>query len=240
MTTHALPPWAGGGDELASEFLGVDQAFRELVKSGEFVLTQRLGETNRQVWLDELMWRHYIVFWSVRFAARNTICKPKNLVECGVCDGMSSYFAMRAVEDDYQFKSYLYDAWEAMDAEDLLESEKGHAGEYNYLDVRNTQRNLEKFKANAILIKGRVPATFHSSPCPDELVWMHIDLNAALPTTAALDHYFDRLAPGGIVLLDDYGWRDYYDTKLAVDHFFEGKPGMLFCLPTGQAAYFKH
>ena len=186
------------------------------------------------------MWRHYIVFWSARYAAKATNCSVKNLVECGVCDGLTVYFAMNALKGMYEFKSFLYDTWKGMKSEYLLESEKWHVGSYSYLTIENTRSNLAAFKGETVFIKGYIPESFEASDNPTEIAWLHIDLNSSLPTTDALQFFFEKMPPGGVILFDDYAWDGYYDTKLAVDEFFSGKPGALLPLPTGQAIYFKH
>ena len=58
------------------------------------------------------------------------------------------------------------------------------------------------------------------------------------PTESALDFFYPRLVPGGVILFDDYGWDAYEDTKNAIENFFTNKPGILMKLPTGQAIYF--
>lgn len=241
METHTFTPWHnGGGDETARDFLIANQAIIAEVKKGKFKLSQFNGDQDIIGILHELMWRHYIIFWSARYASKATNCSVKNFVECGVCDGLTIYFAMSAIKDKYEFKSFLYDAWEGMKREYLLASEKKSTGDYSYLAIDNTKNNLAAFQRETIFIKGYIPESFEYSDNPTDLVWLHIDLNSALPTTAALQFFFDKIPPGGVVLFDDYAWHDYYDTKLAVDEFFSGKAGVLLPLPTGQAIYFKH
>ena len=38
------------------------------------------------------------------------------------------------------------------------------------------------------------------------IAYLHIDLNQAPAEIAALEVLFDRIVPGGIVILDDYEW----------------------------------
>lgn len=240
MQTDAYPPWsAAGNDELSREFLAAHDELVARVKTGEVVLTQFADAQDIERTLRELMWRHFVVFWSVRRAAAGTAAPVKQLAECGVCDGLSSHFAMAALRGRVPFQSLLYDAWDAMRPEQLLESEQRSAGAYGYLSVENTQRNLASFAPNATFVKGFIPDVFGDAPGPAELVWLHIDLNASKPTTAALEHFFGRMPPGAMILLDDYAWRGFEDTRAAADRFFAGRPGMLLPMPTGQAMFFK-
>jgi len=238
MTTHALP-WLNGGDALARDFLRANQKIITKVVQGEFKLSQFNAMQDKKIILNELMWRHYIVFWSAHYAAKSTNCLIKNLAECGVCDGLTAYFAMSALRGEKnEFKAFLYDAWEGMRSEDLLQSEMGSVGNYNYLNIETTKHNLAEFQGNATFIKGFIPESFKTSDNPTELVWLHIDLNSSLPTTAALQFFFEKIPPGGVMLFDDYAF--CYDTKIAVDEYFLSKRGVLLPLPTGQAIYFKH
>lgn len=241
MTTHTFTPWHNGGDELGRDFLRANQKIITKVMQGEFKLSQFNEVQDKKMLLDELMWRHYIVFWSVHYASKATNCLIKNLVECGVCDGMSAYFAMSALRGKMnEFKAFLYDAWEGMKSECLLQSEMGSVGSYNYLNIENTKHNLVEFQGDTTFIKGFIPESFKISDNPTELVWLHIDLNSSLPTTAALQFFFEKIPLGGVILFDDYAWHGYYDTKIAIDEYFSSKRGILLPLPTGQAIYFKH
>lgn len=240
MTTKTFTPWHSGGDELAGDFLRANQKIITKVMQGEFELSQFNKVKDKKLLLNELMWRHYIVFWSARYASKATKCSVKNLVECGVCDGLTVYFAMSALTGRNEFKTFLYDAWEGMKKEYLLESEMGQVGGYDYLNIDNTKHNLAEFQGDATFIKGFIPESFKISDNPTELVWLHIDLNSSLPTTAALQFFFEKISPGGVILFDDYAGPGYYDTKLAVDEYFSSKRGVLLPLPTGQALYFKH
>jgi hypothetical protein len=240
METDAYTPWhAGGGDDVARAFMRANAEVLDGVASGRLVLSQFKEVQDIAAKLRELMWRHYLVVWSARYAASATECHTKNLAECGVCDGLSSYFAMSALKGAHPFQSFLYDAWTGMDAGYLLETERASAGAYAYLSLENTKRNLAPFESHTTFVEGFIPDTFERFATPAEVVWLHIDLNSSVPTTAALHEFFDRMPAGGVILLDDYAWQGFYDTKVAADRFFAGRRGHLLPLPTGQAMFFK-
>jgi hypothetical protein len=50
---------------------------------------------------------------------------------------------------------------------------------------------------------------------------------------------FDRVAPGGAVVLDDYGWNGYRPQKDAEDRFFAARGYSVLELPTGQGLVIK-
>lgn len=241
MVTEAVPPWdGGGGDAVSRDFVTVNDDIIGRVKRGDFRLSQFTDVQDKPRKLRELMWRHYVVFWTVRYAATTTAARVKTLVECGVCDGLTAFFAMQAARTVAPFRAYLYDAWEGMKAEYLLESETAVIGSYSYLSVESTKKNLADFGRDVVFVKGFIPESFSTGGVPSDVAWLHIDLNASIPTTAALETLFDRILPGGVVLFDDYAWSEFDDTKIAVDRFFRGKPGLLLPMPTGQALFFTH
>ena len=57
-----------------------------------------------------------------------------NLAECGVCDGLTIYFAIKACEiSNKAKKAYLYDSWETL-ADNKLRFK------YDYLDINVTKK----------------------------------------------------------------------------------------------------
>jgi len=211
-----------------------------MVRQGKFVLSQFSAKPDKDEVLDELQWRHYVVYWSALYAAQNTEICRKNYAECGVCDGLTIFYALSAAAtatNDPQ--AFLYDAWEGMKSEHLLPSELSSAGAYSYLSIEQTRKNLMGYRDTLIFNKGFLPDSLQSSNNPETIVWLHIDLNSAIPTEESLKYFYDKLAQGGVVLLDDYGWADFTDTKRVVDRFFMNKEASLLQLPTGQAVAFK-
>lgn len=233
MTTNTFAPWNDPANELAKDFLTAHNELVKAVVGGQFKLAQWNAVKDKEALLRGLMWRHYIVFWSARYAQTS---ECKNIAECGVCDGMTVYFTMSALKKNC--KAFLYDAFEGMTGKYLLESEKEHVGDYGYLDMEDTKKNLSGF--DTVFIKGFIPESFGSKEDPDSIAWLHIDLNASLPTTESLSYFFNKLSVGGVILFDDYAGRGFTDTKVAVDIFFSDKKGILLHLPTGQAVFFKH
>lgn len=193
--------------------------------------------------IDSLLWRHWIVAYAVRHAMKFTETNNYNFVECGVADGYSAFFALREIEGQHlnsKFSMHLYDSWQPMKKDKLLKTELGSIGNYANLNIERTKRNLAEFK-NVVFHQGYIPETFTMQPdAPSSIVYLHIDLNSAKPTSDALNFFLPRLVNGGVILFDDYGWIAYNDTKKVIDSFFQESDGMLLKLPTGQAIYYKH
>ena len=220
-TMHELP-WSKGIDN--ETFL---KAAKD-VKSFEFTKMGGLdGDT-----IDQLLWRHWIVSFLVRYVMEFTKERVLGLVECGVAYGLSAFFALRELQHKKdmgqidQFYMHLYDAW--------VPTKK-----YGEISVELTARNLSEFAENVSYHKGFIPESLSVSPGPEKLVFLHIDLNSASPSLAAIDFFYPKLSNRGVILFDDYGHLKHIDTKKMVDEFFVDKDGILMPLPTGQAIFFR-
>jgi hypothetical protein len=241
MATGTRTPWMNGGNNAFSKsFAETDLQLKALVAEKKIVLTQ-FNPNNVTPELEDLTWRHYMVYWSATYSIQNTTSERKNLAEFGVCDGLTAYYAISAAKKlQVSFEAYLYDAWEAMKSEFLLDSEKSSVGSYSYLNLENTKNNLSYLEVEQLIFnKGYIPEVFDSAQNPAQLVWIHIDLNSATPTIQALDKFWVQLEVGGLILLDDFAWPGYEDTQNHVEKWTLNKKCHILHLPTGQAIIFK-
>ena len=61
-------------------------------------------------------------------------------------------------------------------------------------------------------------------------------MNCSPPEIAAINFFWDKLVPGAMVLLDDYGFVSYEEQKNA----FDNEKGIeILALPTGQGLIIK-
>jgi len=190
--------------------------------------------------IDSLLWRHWIVTTAIRYSIKFSKSENMNFVECGVGEGFSAFFSLKEIVEQQKlsnFKMHLYDAWDSMLKEQLVKNELSNVHTYNELNIDTTKKNLKEFNEYIIYQKGYIPDTFNSISTPTKISYLHIDLNAVNPTMDSLNFFYPKLESSGVILFDDYGWDSYEDTKIAIDEFFNDKPGMLFKLPTGQALY---
>jgi hypothetical protein len=223
MSTCHAAPWDDAHDW--AHFRDALESVRRL----EHDLTADTGITVKG--LDELRWRHWIVAFCVRHACSFNPGSPVALVECGVGDGLTAYFACNEAEHlGAEYAMDCYDTWAEVTTD-------AGAGSYAALSLDRTRRNLDRFAGRVTYHRGLIPTSFGDT-APAAVSYLSIDLNAAAPTVAALEFFLPRLAPRAVVLLDDYGYRGFHQTKEAVDAFLLGKPGVLMKLPTGQAIWF--
>lgn len=178
--------------------------------------------------LDDMMYRNWYITYCIRHVLRHSTCR--NFVECGSANGLSAFFALSEITENYSF--HLYDSWDMMREDYLQEGEKHFAGNYATLDINIVKKNLSGF--NVIYHQGYIPETLDHA-APEKISYLHVDVNSVQTTAEILDFFYPRLAERGIILFDDYGWLAHNRTRKLVDSYC----GNILCLPTGQGIFFK-
>tara|TARA_Y100000996_G_scaffold411867_1_gene396816 strand:- start:1739 stop:2620 length:882 start_codon:yes stop_codon:yes gene_type:complete len=234
-TDFTCSPWKNLNENNNLIFNKINKDLIEKVENKKFNLTQfEYKDTDYKKILEELSWRHYVVFNSVLYISNFTENDQINIVECGVCDGLTMNFAMSlCLEKKINFKSYLYDAWADLS---VIKNENLRF-KYSYLDIETTKKNLNKFSNYSIYNKGFIPEVFEKSENPEKVSWLHIDLNSSEATISALEFFYGRIVNNGIILFDDYG--GFEKTRIKIDNFFSDKKGHFINFPTGQGIFYK-
>ena len=87
-------------------------------------------------------------------------------------------------------------------------------------------------------IKGWIPDTF-SEIQNNRFCFVHIDLDLYQGIIDCLEFTYPRLSPGGMIVLDDYGYASCPGARQAVEEFFKTKPEKPLALSTAQALIVK-
>lgn len=199
-----------------------------MLEDGPFM---RAWETNAESESDKaIVWRRYVL----SCAAYHCVQLRGQFVECGAYTGVG----VKTVVDYLGGVSFPKEFW----IYDLFEYEEGmphrampEHGKDLYARVR---RKFESYPQVRVC-KGAIPEVFDRAS-PDEIAYLHIDLNQAPAEIAALNVLFDRVVPGGIIILDDYEWSGVYRVqKQAEDPWFEQRNYRVIPLPTGQGLVIK-
>lgn len=85
--------------------------------------------------------------------------------------------------------------------------------------------------------QGYLPATFAGLES-STIALAHIDVDIYQSVVDAVEFIMPRLAPGGFIVFDDYGFPTCPGARQAVDEFYAGRPEKPLVLPTGQAVVF--
>jgi O-methyltransferase len=78
--------------------------------------------------------------------------------------------------------------------------------------------------------KGKVEETIPSE-APETIALLRLDTDWYESTKHELEHLYDRLSPGGILIIDDYG--HWEGARLATQEFMARSGGRLLLLPCG-------
>ena len=177
-----------------------------------------------------VVWRRYVL----ASAAYHCVQLDGDFVECGAYTGVG----IKTVLDYLGGPSFPrtfwgYDVFEHGDS--MLNHPMPEHGPELYERVRKKFAGYPQMR----LLKGLIPEVF-AEGCPLRIAYLHIDLNQADAEIAALDHLFDRMVPGGLLILDDYEWGGVYrPQKIAEDAWFQQRNYRVMPLPTGQGLIIK-
>ena len=175
-----------------------------------------------------IAWRRYIL----ACAGYHCVQLAGDFVECGVYGGTG----IKTLVDYLGGKSfpkhfYGYDTYD-------YNPVPGHRFDGQEAGFFESVRQRFDGYPQVHLIRGLIPDSF-ADACPDRISYLHIDLNNAESEIATLEALFDRVVPGGIIILDDYEWTGYRPQKIAEDSWLERRKHHVFPLPTGQGLVLK-
>ena len=176
-----------------------------------------------------IVWRTAVLLW----AMRNALHRDGDFVECGTYRGTTARELCDAIDIAKTGKKFwLYDVFDWSDAD-----------KHHYLEGLDADLHAKVVRRFADLpcvkiLKGYVPQSF-AQGTPDKISMLHLDMNNAPAEIGALETLWDRVVPGGLVVLDDYGWVQYRPQKVAEDEFFAKRGYTVLELPTGQGLVLK-
>jgi O-methyltransferase len=127
---------------------------------------------------------------------------------------------------------WLFDTFEGFDARDLPGEKTASAASFQFDDtsLEAVLRNIgpsERVRA----CKGYFPATACAVPPEERFALVHLDADLGKPTADALTFFYPRLAPGGLLVMHDYGSLAWPGVTEAVDAFFADKPESIVRIP---------
>ncbi len=165
---------------------------------------------------------------------------PGDFVECGTNTGIMSLAICEYINFNATGKHfYLFDTYEGIPADQILSGEEhAHDQNQNYRSCYEIARRNFTPYPQAVLIKGKIPESLAYQKV-EKICYLMLDMNIVTPELKALEFFWDKVVPGGIVLFDDYGWLGYGAQKKAHDEFAKSKGLKIFNLPTGQGMLLK-
>jgi O-methyltransferase len=188
--------------------------------------------------------RLYVIFQALQNLKRSL---PKgarlNIAEVGVYRGGTSHFILSTLRRLGFQDAHLYsfDTFEGHMSEDIKAEKDTFQQAHFFSDTAfsEVQDYLKPFD-NVSLYKGRFQdraAEIAELP----FGFVHLDVDIYEPTAFALDFFDKRLATGGVIVVDDYGFTTCSGIRQAVDEFIRQKTNYFVLHQlTGQCVLVKH
>ncbi|MEI2703290.1 MAG: TylF/MycF/NovP-related O-methyltransferase [Baekduia sp.] len=159
-----------------------------------------------------------------------------SIVECGVWRGGSTMIAALTLQStgDVDRDIYLYDTFEGMsepsehdrsarlpDLADTWDDHRGNVADpvFAYAAIEDVRANLAttEYPAERLhFVQGKVEDTIPET-LPGTIALLRLDTDWYESTRHELTHLYPLLAPGGILIIDDYG--DWDGARRAVDEW---------------------
>lgn len=200
-----------------------------------FMEAYRLGRETGSWGMGGIHWRVYVLCWAAAWASR----REGDFVECGVNRGGYSRAVMHYVDFPKLDKTfYLLDTFHGLERKYVSDAERQRGVmEYQYDECyESVCKTFAGFRA--VVVRGAVPETLPEVKAT-KICYLSIDMNCEAPEIAAAEHFWDKLVPGGVMILDDYGWTIHIGQKTAFDRFARQRGVMILSLPTGQGLIIK-
>jgi O-methyltransferase len=127
---------------------------------------------------------------------------------------------------------WLFDTFAGFDERDLGTSSGAPAATFRFDDT-SLEAVLRHIGPSADVhpCVGYFPETTSAVPGDERFALVHVDADLKKPTADALEYFYPRLAPGGFMILHDYGSRAWPGVVDAVDAFFADKPECIIRIP---------
>lgn len=170
---------------------------------------------------------------AVRYVDRYKI--PGAIVECGVWAGGCAMAAARTLTEvgDTTRDLYLFDTFEGMSepseadrdafggkaSDQLAAADRKTGNVWCYASLEDVQQNLSLTgypSAQLHFVKGMVENTIPAQ-APEQIALLRLDTDWYQSTRHELEHLIGRVAPNGVLLIDDYG--HWQGARQAVDEW---------------------
>ena len=184
-----------------------------------------------------IQWRAHVACW----AADQVKTLPGDFIEFGVNKGglaqtIIDYLKFAELGKNY----YLLDTFNGLDDALISDAERSVGRDQITYYTDCYQEVMARFGPYpfARVIRGSVPSTLKQVDA-SAFCFVSMDMNCAEPELAALEFCWPKLVPGGVIVLDDYGFRTHEAQQNVHRKFAQHQGVPLLELPTGQGLIMK-
>jgi hypothetical protein len=183
---------------------------------------------------------------ATRYLAKHEIAG--DVVECGVWRGGSMHAVARTLDalGDHGRDLYLFDTFEGMPppsekdlrmdgkaAQELLDRGTKDQTIWAYASLEDVKAGFENvpYPAERIhYVQGKVEDTVPEQ-VPEKIALLRLDTDWYESTKHELEHLYPRLVPGGVLIIDDYGY--WQGSRQATEEFLEATGARLLLARAG-------
>src|SRR3989344_4199552 len=166
------------------------------------------------------------------------------IVECGCWNGgfarLMHDVSNRSGEERHVWLFDSFDGGPPAEAVDMKATGKLGKSEPNGASAALCKKAFEGVAPERVhIVEGLFQDTFPATlPRVGKIAYLHLDADFYASTKYCLEHLYDALVPGGIIIFDDYSY--YLGCKKAVDEFLAHKGVLTGLVKTVQhSAYFR-
>ena len=192
----------------AKFFQGIDPLWE---KDSNF---KEMYEDNRKnILLDKI--KAYVLYKFIKYCSN----LKGDFAELGVYKGGGC--KLISLTNKMNKKIYGFDTFEGFPELDKQKNPTWKAGQLNDAPFEQVKKYIND--DNVILIKGVFPETVKDIPENTQFSFIHIDTDLYEGTLAGCEYFYDKIIPGGVLLVDDYGFLSCPGVDHAINEFFDNK-----------------
>jgi len=219
-----LHPWREILHRARDPRLVIDTAIRTVTRGWDLVSPSEFSSLYRQVRAYTMCSNARLrgLYRGVRHIVTHNI--PGDVVECGSAQGGSAaLMALTLRQLAAQRKMWLFDTFEGLPAPSANDPDRHIAELFTGTCVGTLDEVRALFTRLGVsegveMVPGLFQNTFPIAPV-SQIAFLHIDGDWYESVKVCLDHLYDKVAPGGIIQFDDYGY--WQGARKAVDEFLD-------------------
>lgn len=171
--------------------------------------------------------RFYSLFFNIKQIATSSV--NGDFAELGVYKGnsaaMLAHFAAKSGRH-----LYLFDTFSGFDESDLVDLDENRSLQFSDTSLEGV-RALVGHRETCTYVEGVFPKSIPPIAEKAAFAFVHIDCDLYKPMRDALDFFYQRLVPGGMIIVHDYSSGEWAGATQALDEFRASAGVALVLLP---------